>query len=249
VLVDEVERRMCMTSHPPLLEGSSDPLKDNRTPQPSAGLDFIVQVSKSYSSENRLNVVTIGAATDVASAILSDPTIVDRINVVAMAFKNLSNDGGKEYNVENDPKAWQVILKSNVPVTIGSGDVCRANLSLTFQQAATLLSGHGPIAQWLWEEYQTWYFQHVKPLRVDDFSKPWVIWDIITLSDLKGIAEHKAISRPVLGDEFSFKESTTSAGKANWIESVDSARLWREFIEDVDVYQRTHAVTPQPYVP
>jgi inosine-uridine nucleoside N-ribohydrolase len=246
ILVDEVENRMGMMTHPPLLEGSSLPLEDNKTPQPSAGLDFILQASEGYSKENRLNVLTIGAATDVASAILKDPAIVDRINVVAMGFKDLSSDGGKEYNVQNDPKAWQIILKSGVPVTIGSGDVCRANLSLSFQQAAALLSGHGPVAAWLWDEYQTWYYVHIKPLRVNDFSKPWIIWDIITLAYVEGITTQKEIARPVLGDDLSLKDANKKeAGKINWIETVDSARLWKEFIERLDAYDRTHAIKPQ----
>jgi inosine-uridine nucleoside N-ribohydrolase len=243
VLVDEVEHRMGMLTHPPLVEGASLPLKDRETPQASAGLDFILEASKPYSKENRLNVLTIGAATDVASAILSDPDIVDRINVVAMGFKNLSPDGGEEYNVQNDPKAWQVILKSNVPVTIGSGDVCQRDLALSFQRAAAMLSGHGPVAAWLWDEYQTWYFQHVKPLRANDFSKPWVIWDIITLAYLEGLTTQKTIERPVLAGDLSLGEGKGES-KAIWIEKVDSARLWKQFIERLDAYQRTHAIRP-----
>src|ERR1700761_8445077 len=42
VLLDVVERRLGMTVHPPLLEGSSMPLGDNKTARPSEGLDFIV---------------------------------------------------------------------------------------------------------------------------------------------------------------------------------------------------------------
>ncbi len=242
VLLDEVEHRMNMQVHPPLLEGSSLPLADTKTAQPSAAVDFLVQVSQSYSADHRLNVLVIGAATDVASAILRDPGIADRIHIIAMGFKNLSADGGKEYNVENDPKAWQVILRSRVPVTIGSGDVCQANLSLSFERAAALLSGHGPIAQWLWSEYQVWYFAHVKPLRVNDFSKPWVIWDIITLANLRELTTSKTITRPALANDLSLSE--TGSGEATWILSVDSERLWHEFVVNLDAYSETHTLAP-----
>lgn len=240
VLQDEVERRLNMHIHPPLVEGGSVPLTDVKTPQPSAAVDFLVSVSRKYSKDNRLNVVVIGAATDIASAILTDPGIADRINVVAMGFKDLSPAGGQEYNVQNDPKAWQVILRSAVPVTIGSGDVCRKDLSLSFEQAAALLSGHGEIAQWLWSEYKLWYFQHVKPLRVNDFSKPWIIWDIITLAHLRQLTGSKQVGRPALSDELSLSE--THNGQAVWIESVDAQRLWREFIANLDQYTETHAL-------
>jgi inosine-uridine nucleoside N-ribohydrolase len=244
VLCDEVEHHLNMQVHPPLLEGSSLPLQDVKTPRPNAAVEFLIKTARAYSATNRLNVLVIGAATDLASAILTDPGIVDRINVVAMGFKDLSAEGGKEYNVENDPKAWQVILRSAVPVTIGSGDVCRASLSLTFQQAAELLSGHGPIADWLWAEYQVWYFQHVKPLRVDDFSKPWIIWDIITLAHLRELTTSKTIGRPVLENDLALR--ATGSGHATWIESVDSRQLWKEFIANLDAYTRTHALPAWP---
>ncbi len=248
VLVDVVERRLGMATHPPLLEGSSLPLADNKTARPSDGLNFIIETAKRYSKENRLTVLTIGAATDVASAILSDPTMADRINVVAMGFKDLSRDGGKEYNVQNDPRAWQVILDSHVPVVIGSADVCRAHLSLSYERAATLVGSHGVVGAWLWAEYKRWYFRNVKPLRVNDFSKPWVIWDIITLAYVEGMTERKSIGRPVLGTNLSFEPGKGPA-KAIWITSVDSERLWKDFLEKLDDYQRSHAIQPLPFTP
>ena len=83
----------------------------------NAGVDFIVQSSKNFSKDNRLTVFTIGAATDVASAVLEDPSIVDRIQVVAMGFSSWPK-GGDEFNVANDPRAWQVVLHVRCP----SGD-------------------------------------------------------------------------------------------------------------------------------
>src|SRR5579875_1881804 len=185
ILKNEVETRLGMAVHPPLFEGSSTPLSNASTPNPNAGVEFIVNASKSYSPANRLTVLTIGAATDVASALLSDRTLVDRIRVVAMAFPN--SRGGDEYNVANDVSAWQVLLDSRVPLVIGPGDVCRAYLALSFDAAKDLISKHGPVGAWLWEEYQLWYFREVKPLRRPDYSKPWIIWDIITLAYLEGM--------------------------------------------------------------
>lgn len=240
VLKDEVEHRMGMATHPPLFEGSSLPLADNKTPRPNAGVDFIVQTAKRFTSNHRLVVLTIGAATDVASAILQDPSIAGRIRVVAMGFRNLTQ-AGKEYNVENDPKAWQVILDSDVPVTIGSGDVCQRDLALSFESAKKLISGHGPVGAWLWQEYQAWYFRFVKPLRVDDFSKPWVIWDIVTLAYEQDMTTQKTIPRPHLADDLSFEQVKTEK-TITWVTSIDSGRLWADFIAKLDDYERTHAI-------
>jgi inosine-uridine nucleoside N-ribohydrolase len=243
VLVDEVENRLALRSHPPLLEGSSETLTDIKTAQPSDAARFIVEISHSFSKDNRLVLLTIGAATDVASAILMDPTIVDRVEVVAMGFKDRSPSGGQEFNVQNDPHAWQVILNSTVPVTIGSGDVCREFLAMPFDRAAQLLS-RGSFAHWLWDDYQRWYFKNVKPLRVNDFSKPWIIWDIITIAYLEGLTKQDSIPRPSLTDDLALKKSAHPAGEINWITSIDSQRLWTEFSRRLESFQATHALPP-----
>ena len=155
ILRDEVEHRLGLSVHPPLFEGASLPLKDNATPRPNKGTEFLIATSRRFSPDHRPNVLTIGAATDVASAIVQDPTIVNRIRIVAMAFGGSSVDGGKEYNVQNDPKAWQVLLNSEVPFVVGTGDTCRKYLALSYEQAQRLLEGHGPIGEWLWEEYRS----------------------------------------------------------------------------------------------
>jgi inosine-uridine nucleoside N-ribohydrolase len=239
ILVDVVENRLGMTAHPPLVEGGSLPLLNAHTPRPSPAVSFLIETSRQFSKENRLNILMIGAATDVASAILTDPTFVDRVRVIQMGFTDEQN--GNEFNINNDVHAVQAILDSNVPLVIGPGKVCRASLSLTLDQARLLISTHGPIGAWLWEDYQAWYYRFVKPLRVDDFSKSWVIWDIITLAYLLGMTEQHYLPRPRLRDDMTFEQVKTDR-TVTWITDVDEQRLWAEFLKRVDDYQQTHAV-------
>jgi purine nucleosidase len=250
VLLDEVENRLGMVTHPPLLEGSSLPLIDTKTPRGNAAVNLIIQSSKNFSKDNRLTVLTIGTATDVASAILEDPSIADRIRVVAMGFNSWPN-GGSEYNVENDVRAWQVILQSTVPVVVGAGNVCRANLSLTFDQAKDLVSKHGPIGEWLWDQYQAWYFRYVKPLRKDDFSKSSVIWDIVTMAYALKMTTQEVYPRPTLRDDATFDHMQTK-NSITWITAVDEKQLWADFVAKLDIYQQTHAVgrgEDKPFLP
>ena len=240
VILDEVENRMKMKVHPPIFEGASLPLADSRTPRPNAGVAFIIESSKRYSKSNRLDVLAIGAGTDVASAILKDPAIVERIRVFGMAFKSWT-DGGDEYNVLNDVKAWQVILQSDVPVVIGCGDVARASLSLSLDQARDLVSMHGPVGHWLWKEFEAWYWRHIKPLRKDDFSKPWIIWDEVSLAFLLGMTTQDVRPRPVLRDDLKFDHPKTDK-TITWVTDVDEKRVWADFLVRIDNYQRTHDV-------
>lgn len=244
LLVDVVENRMGMVQHPPLLEGASEPLVDKKTPRPSPGADFIVETSKGYSAKNRLNVLAIGAVTDVASAILKDPTIVQRIQVVDMGLRDWPA-GGDDFNVLNDIKAMQVIMDSDVPVIIGSAPVCAESLGLTLDQARQLLGGRGPIGAWLLEEFEAWYFRFVKPMRKDDFSRAKVIWDNVVLAYVLGMTTQKNYPRPKLTDTATFEHSPTGR-TITWITDIDERRMWADFLANLDAYQRTHAIGRSP---
>src|SRR6185436_12331297 len=119
ILVDVVENRLGMRVHPPLIEGGSLPMENSKTAQPSPAVNFLIETSKRFSKDNRLTVLMIGAGTDVASAILTDPKIVERVRVIQMGFND--EQGGSEFNVANDVHAVQAILDSNVPLVVGPG--------------------------------------------------------------------------------------------------------------------------------
>jgi len=243
ILLDVVENRLGMVSHPPLYPGADLPLEDRETPRENEAVEFIIETSKQFSAEDRLTLLTVGAVTDAASAILKDPTIVERIQIVDMGFRSWP-EGGKEFNIANDVKAMQVILESEVPLIVGSAEVCRESLSLTLRQAREMVKEQGPVGNWLWREFQAYYYRFVKPRRVDDFSKPWVIWDNITLAYVLGMTEAEVYSRPALGDDMTFEHSETNED-ITWITDVDEDRLWGRFLERLERYQRTHAVGRQ----
>src|SRR6266478_3089809 len=239
ILVDVVENRLGMRTHPPLIEGGSLPLGNSKTPRSSPAVNFLIETSRRFSKNNRLTLLMIGAGTDIASAILTDPTIVERVRVIQMGFTD--EQDGNEFNVANDVHAVQAILDSNVPLVIGPGKVCRASLSLTFDQAREMLAKRGAIGAWLWEEYQAWYFRFVKPLRVNDFSKPWVIWDDITLAYVLGMTTEHTLPRPRLRDDMTFEQVKTDR-TITWITDVDEQRMWADFLSLVDKYERTHSM-------
>src|SRR4030095_516485 len=199
-----------------------------RTPRSSPAVKFLIETSRRFSKDNRLTVLMIGAATDVASAILTDPTIVERVRVVQMGFND--EQGGEEFNIANDVPAVQVILNSRVPLVAGPGKVGGASLSLTFAQARDMLEKRGAIGAWLWDEYQAWYFRYVKPLRINDFSKPWVIWDDITLAYVLGMTTQHTLPRPRMNDNMTFEQVKTEQ-TVTWITDVDEQRLWTDFFK------------------
>jgi hypothetical protein len=110
------------------------------------------------------------------------------------------------------------------------------------------VGGRGPIGDWLFYEFEAWYYRHVKPSRVNDFSKPWMIWDNIVVAHLLGMTESEEAPRPKMQENMEFAHQPGSTRKMTWITRVDSAMMWADFLRLLDEYQATHAVAPAPFV-
>lgn len=230
--VADVLGRMHLASAPPVFPGSNVPLS-GRTPLRNAGVDFIVLESREYSPKHRLVIITIGATTDVASAFLLDPALGDRVEILTMGF-NSWPVGTDPWNIKNDPLAYQVILDSSAPITIGGADVCRKYLTLDAQSAAKLFEGHGEFANWLNTLFQNWITNNADLVASVVSPGHWVIWDTVVVADLLGFTRTKTYARPALNLTdltFSFPKTEKTI---RWITSIDQQRMWPDFVRRLD---------------
>lgn len=194
----------------PVLAGSSRQLADPPKALPNAGVDFLLESSRGYRLDARLTVVVIGPATDVASALLVDPSMADRIAVVAMAFHGWP-DGGDPWNVKNDVRAWRILLESRTPIINGDDAVCRRKLMLSISQARALLGEPG------------------RPLvaLLEGRSADWAIWDEVVVAAILGYAKIERRPRPSLRDDATF-DHARPVGTIDWIVDVDADRVWAD---------------------
>src|SRR5262249_37670819 len=145
-LAREVLDGLGLAKAPPVLAGSTAPLADRKTPRLNPGVERIIAESRAGTRGQRVVVVAIGAVTDVASALLAEPGLADRVKVVAMGFARWP-EGGDPWNVKNDIKAWQVLLDSAVPLVVGDEAVCARDLAVSVDSARRRLKAEGPGAR------------------------------------------------------------------------------------------------------
>ena len=213
---------------PEVLAGSPIPLASADKPEAGAGVDRIIAEAASFDSENRLAVLAIGAVTDVASALLLDTTLAERIEVIAMGF-NEWPAGGDPFNVRNDVAAWQALLRSDVPITIGGSDACKRHLIVSLQQARSRLTrGAGPYMEGMLSD---WVLAHEKLCRfVTGDAESWPIWDEVTTAHLLDMTEVATYPRPGLVDDTSFvQDEGGERPPIRWVTRVDEERLWTHF--------------------
>lgn len=97
-----------------VFRGSDRFLDGNAVDSPAAR--DLVRRAMEFTGEEPLYVVAIGAITNVASAILMQPEIIDRIVVIWLGGTEIHQDFASEYNLMQDPAASRVILDCGVPL-------------------------------------------------------------------------------------------------------------------------------------
>jgi purine nucleosidase len=142
-ILDVLENRLDMINHPPVLAGSDGPIESREKPNDNDAVRFLIGHSKTFTPTDRLNILVTGSCTDVASSILTDPSIVQRIRVIMIGFLDWPN-GSDPWNVQNDPEAARVVFESDVPLVVGCMNVCIRDLSFTTQECRELLQDTEP---------------------------------------------------------------------------------------------------------
>jgi len=108
--VELVLEKAGMAGRWPVLPGS-DPMRYQREPSKSEGVDFIIEQAMASAPEDPLWVVGLGAATDIASAYLKEPRIVDRV-VVFWHFRTHWPVQCYNFNVIGDVRAARLVFHS-----------------------------------------------------------------------------------------------------------------------------------------
>jgi inosine-uridine nucleoside N-ribohydrolase len=183
-------------------------------------------MSRRYSPTRRLTVIALGAATDVASALLLDPGAADRIEIEAVGFDGWPR-GGDPWNVKNDPAAWRAILASPVPLVIGPVATCLRHLTLDRAGAEEKTRGGGAAGDALRSALQGWLEREADLCRKTTGRKAWPIWDLIIPARILGYTQQQVVPRPRLRSDLSFDLEETT-GVMRWITAIDERKLWED---------------------
>jgi purine nucleosidase len=212
-----------------VLAGSNKPLADPSKPLSNPGVDLLIEQAKGRNADNRLTVVVLGAATDVASALLTDPTWADRVTLVAMGFNGYPQ-GGDPWNAKNDPIAWRILLESRAPIVVGDVEITKRLLRMTPDRAHTLLSMLPDPAPLLVNRFDAWIAQNAKLAQTETGSPiVWPIWDEVVTAYLLGMAKSESRPRPRLRDDLTF-DLDNPKGTIEWITSIDEGKLWPDLV-------------------
>jgi len=178
--------------------GSDRYLEDITRPVRSeAALDLIKKAMAS-SPADPLYVVPVGCITNIASAILIEPKIIERIVVVWLGGNSLDWPHQKEFNLMQDVKAAQVVLNSGVPLVIMPCQPVVSHFHTTIPELEYYLKGKNALSDYLLKstvEYSR---------GAETWSK--VIWDVTAVAWLVNPSwiPTNLVHSPILTDQVTY---------------------------------------------
>lgn len=133
----------------PVYHGAMEAIGNDLIPQDSKGIIFIINEAMK-DDERPLYIAVLGTITNIASALLLEPKIVDKnVTIIWIGGRDYPN-GGWEYNLKNDVNAVNIVFKSNVKLWHVPRNVYRM-MPVTFAELWTRVYPCGAIGRYLAE--------------------------------------------------------------------------------------------------
>lgn len=209
---DEIQKiysLLHLDAHGKVFRGSDRYLTQSGKPVESGAVHDLID--RARKSDRPLYIAAIAALTNIASAILLAPDILDKIVVVWLGGELPSAHHGKEFNMMQDVKASQLLFDCGVPLIWIPCRGVASSLTLTRSETKARLAGRNPIcdylAQIILDMMQTDEQWENKPA---DEENSRIIWDIATIAALKNpdYVTSELISAPILQNDLTLTESS-----------------------------------------
>lgn len=182
-----------------VFKGSTTYLTGREQPERSPAVIDLIDRAMNSPEDDPLYVVAIGAITNVASAILIEPKIIQKIVVVWLGGQPHNLPSAREFNLQQDPRASQLMYDCGVPfITIPTQQVS-SHLLTTVPELEAHLKGRNSICDFLFERFSSY--------NADHFAWAKEIWDISAIGYLLNPAwvPSYVITSPILTDDLTWK--------------------------------------------
>ena len=149
---DEIKKllRLADREDIPVYKGSEGYLPNETSPVASEAADRVIELADASGDES-LYVIAIGAITNVASAIIKRPDIIEKIVIVWLGGNAFEWPDTKEFNLYQDIAAARVIFDSKVPLVLLPCMGMVTHLTTTEPELRHWLKGKNALADYLYD--------------------------------------------------------------------------------------------------
>lgn len=212
-----------------VFKGSTSFMENRTTPVESESAETIIRLA--HESKTPLYVTAIGAITNVASAIILDPTIIPKIIVLWLGGQPHGWSTASEFNLMQDVPAAQVVFNSGVPLIHVPCKNVAEHLRSTVWEMEKYVKGRGAVGDFLFERFCEYSNDH--------FGWTKVIWDIAPIAWLINPEWVQSVltPTPILNDDKTWK---FDSGRPLCRVAMDVHRdpIFRDFFTKLDNFSK-----------
>ena len=205
------------------------PMQYRNTPSKSEGADLIIERAFHGSEDSPLWVVGLGAATNLASALLIEPSISRRVRYVFHSRSHMTwPERSVQWNVQNDILAVRALLQSKAPlVWFDTGTYLTRPIAETEKYVAP----SGRLGKYLHE----FRFRH--PGYLKDDKGFFDVGDFVWLMKPE-FCRSEIVKAPTMDQMMYFDHENTN-GEMVRVYDIDRERSWKLFDDQLAQYARS----------
>lgn len=183
--------------------GSTAYLEDYDHPVQSEAATNLIERALAMGDDEPLYVVAIGAITNVASAILIEPSIIERIVIVWLGGNAPYWPTASEFNLRQDIPSSRLIFDCGVPLVQLPCMAVTTHLHSTVPEIERYVQGQGAIGDFLAETFKAYSDDH--------FGWSKVIWDIAAIGYLLNAewTPSDLVHSPILTDQVTWSHDNS----------------------------------------
>lgn len=211
-------------------KGSTEYIRDPLAPERSAATDDLIDRARQSGPEDPLYVIAVGAITNVANAILLDPSIIHNIIVVWLGGNGHHWPDQREFNYVQDLNASRTIFDCGVPFVQLPCTPVVTHLATTVPEMETYVGGKGDIGDYLLQIFKDYHADHYAWSKVlwDMSAIAYVIHPQWTPTDL--------VHSPIVTNDFTYSFSD-SRHFIRVVHFVNRDPIFRDFFQKLEKYK------------
>ena len=139
----------------PVLRGSDQFLSETGDSRPvgSDAASDLVERALTATHSDRLHIIAIGALTNIASALLAEPSITERCTLVWLGSHHPTWPDNKEFNACGDVDATRVVFDSSIPMYVVPCFPVASHLHTTAHELAACMDLDDPLCRFLYDRF------------------------------------------------------------------------------------------------
>jgi len=197
----------------------------------SEGFVDLIARARSASIDDPLYVIAIGAISNIASALIKAPDIIDRTVVVWLGGNSLEWPNQKEFNLKQDIGGTQVLFDSGVPLVILPCWGVVSHLHSTVPEIERYVEPYGEIGKFLAMRFKEYADDHTGWAKEiwDMAAVAWLIDDSWTPSVL--------VPTPIMTDNLTYS-TDRSRHLMRYVTYVERNPIMQDFITKLQAFAK-----------